>query len=189
MSEQAVRTAIETCMREARRAIDEYGVSERALESIQRVLAGLGAIPELRETAGLQHLHQGGAAATVLASEGEDGLTLVYARFPPDAPTPIHDHGSWGVAYVVAGQDRYIHWRRVDDLTNLDRAELVVEYDRILRAGDSVYWFGPPGDIHSQQGHDGETVWELVMFGHNAVVADRHYFDRETGQIVTAKSQ
>lgn len=189
MAEQLIKEAIERAVIEARMAVDQYGLSETAMQAVQEALRQLASTPGLGEAASLQELHRSGAAASVLASEGADGITLVYGRFPPDQPTPVHDHGSWGVAYVLAGQDRYIHWKRLDDGSDPHQARLEVAYDRVLEPGDSVYWFGPPHDIHSQQGHDGETAWELVMFGHDPMQVKRHYFDPVSGKVITAKPQ
>lgn len=186
MTDQLVKDAIEETVTKTREAIDKHGVSTTAMQIIQELLGQLASTPGLGETASLQELHRSGAAATILASEGAEGITLMYAHFPPEQPTPVHDHGGWGVAYVLAGHDRYIHWKRLDDGSDPHLATLEVEYDRILEPGDSVYWFDPPGDIHSQQGHNGETAWELVMFGHDPMQINRHYFDIESGQVTTA---
>ena len=183
-----IEDTIKTSLIEARQAIDEHGVSERGMQAIQSVLHRLASTPGLGEAVTLQELHSGSAAVAVLASEGSDGITLMYGRFSPDQPTPIHDHGSWGVAYVLSGRDRYIHWKRQDDGRDPGRATLEIEYERVLAPGDSVYWFDPPADIHSQQGYAGETAFELVMFGHDPMQVDRHYFDVDSGKVVTARA-
>jgi predicted metal-dependent enzyme (double-stranded beta helix superfamily) len=188
MASDPVQVAITATMEEARRAIDEHGVTETAMRRIQTALHKLAQTPGLHDQASLRELHRSGAAAAKLASEGPDGLTLVFARFPPDAPTPIHDHGTWGIAYVIEGHDRYIHWMRLDDGGRPEQAQLRVQYEKALGPGDSVYWFDPPGDIHSQQGQN-ETAWELVLFGKNALQATRHYFDTATGHVTEAKPQ
>ena len=126
--------------------------------------------------------------AVVPASEGDDGLTLILARFTSAAPTPIHDHGTWAVAHVLEGQDYYIQWERLDDRGDPERAELRVKYEKVLGPGDSVYWYGPPHDIHSQQGKDG-PAWELVLAGNNILRATRHYFDLDTGRVTEKKPQ
>jgi predicted metal-dependent enzyme (double-stranded beta helix superfamily) len=188
MSSSPLQAMIRETMAEARRAIDEHGVTETAMRRIQVALHKLAHTPGLQDHTSLRELHRSGAAALVLASEGLEGLTLVLARFPPDAPTPVHDHSTWGVAYVMAGHDRYIHWQRVDEAHDPEHAQLRVQYEKALGSGDSVFWFNPPGDIHSQQGLN-ETAWELVLFGRNAMQATRHYFDAETGQVTVAKPQ
>ena len=189
MSNPDMKKALDDAVRCARQAIDRHGVSDPAMRQIQECLRELAATPGLGAVTTLEELHESGAAAKVIASEGAEGITLIYASFPPERPTPIHDHGSWGVAHVLAGRDRYIHWRRVDDGEEPHHAHLEVAYERLMRAGDSVYWFGPPQDIHSQQGHAGETAWEFVMFGHDPMQVERHYFDLESGQVTSARPQ
>lgn len=101
---QDTQAAITHTMAEARRALDEEGLTELALQRIQQTLRELAKAPGLVEQVGLRELHGSAAAATVLASEGSEGLTLVLARFPAEAPTPVHDHNSWGIACVIAGR-------------------------------------------------------------------------------------
>lgn len=188
MATDAIQQQSAVALAEARRAIDEHGVTDVAMRRIQLALRRLAESGSLPERGSLRTIHQSDATATVLASEGENGLTLVFASFPPEAPTPVHDHGTWGVAYVVEGHDKYIHWKRLDDGHDPEYARLEVAYERVLAPGESVYWFGPAGDIHHQQG-DGETAWELVLFGKNAMRTERHYFDPATGKVTTARPQ
>lgn len=188
MTNDVIQAAISQTMKEARGVIDQRGVTETAMRQIQSALRTLAQTRGLKEHATLRELHRSGAAATVLASEGREGLTLVYARFPPESATPIHDHSTWGVACVVEGHDRYIHWERLDDGVDPEHARLRVQYEKVLGPGDSIYWFDPPNDIHSQQGQ-GETAWELVLFGKDALQATRHYFDTVAGRVTVAKPQ
>jgi predicted metal-dependent enzyme (double-stranded beta helix superfamily) len=188
MAADPIQTLIAQTMAEARRAIEQHGLTGPAMRRIQAVLRQLAQAPGLKDYASLRELHRSGAAATVLASDGPEDLTLVYARFSPESPTPVHDHGTWGIAYVVEGHDRYVAWERLDDGSKSERAQLRVQYEKVLGPGDSVYWLDPPADIHSQQGQ-GETAWELVLFGKNAMAATRHYFDPATGHVTAAKPQ
>ncbi|HUZ03380.1 MAG TPA: hypothetical protein VMU89_23800 [Thermomicrobiaceae bacterium] len=108
----------------------------------------------------------------------ETGLTLVRARFGPEAMTPIHNHGSWGVVGVYAGRDRYQVWRRVDPGTGAGEARVELVEERILEPGDAIVLPPPPQDIHAQQGMDGEAAYEFVLFGsHAAMTQPRLYFD------------
>lgn len=188
MAGNGLQQAIARTLAAARRAIDEHGITEAAMLRIQQALGSLAKTPGLKEHSALREMHGTDAASTVLASEGSEGLTLIFARFPATAPTPIHDHGSWGVAYVVEGLDRYTQWERLDDGSDPEHAKLQVQYEKILTPGGSVYWLNPPHDIHSQQGH-GEPAWELVLFGRDVMHIERHYFDREKGLVVTAMPQ
>jgi hypothetical protein len=180
----SVDDAIARTMSEARLAVKELGVSEAAMRRIETALSELARTPGLKERASLRQLHGGGGASGVLASDGEDDLTLLLARFEPGKSTPIHDHGSWAVAYVIEGEDRYTQWERLDDGSDPAQAKLRVKYERTLRAGDAVYWFDPPHDIHSQEAMD-VVSWELLLFGKNPQQGILHYFDRESGRVTT----
>ena len=119
--------------------------------------------------------------------EPDGTLALMLARFPHEAETPVHNHHSWGVVCVVAGRDRYIHWRRLDDGTRPGYAEVEVDWEKTLDPGDVVHFAAPPGDIHSQQGIDA-PVWELVFFGRDPNVKPRLYFDPRARTVTTAQA-
>ena len=109
------------------------------------------------------------------------GLTLVRARFGPEAMTPIHNHGTWGVIGVYRGRDRYQVWRRLDESGEAGPARIDLVEERVLGPGDVVILPPPPQDIHAQQGEDGEAAYEFVLFGKNAVTLPRLYFDPAQG--------
>ena len=51
-----------------------------------------------------------------------------------------------------------------------------------------VHFGDTPDDIHSQQGHDGAPVWELVFFGRDPNVKPRLYFDPQARTVSTAQA-
>jgi predicted metal-dependent enzyme (double-stranded beta helix superfamily) len=110
----------------------------------------------------------------------ETGLTLMRARFWPEAMTPIHNHGSWGVIGVYRGHDRYQVWRRLDDGAEAGKARVELVEERVLGPGDVAIMPPPPQDIHAQQGIDA-PAYEFVLFGRNAGRLPRVYFDSQTG--------
>ena len=127
----------------------------------------------MRDLAGnIHHGRQSGPLYT-----DESGLTLVRGRFEPDALTPIHNHGSWGIIGVYRGRDRYQIWRRLDDSTGPGPARVELIEERVLEAGDVAILPPPPQDIHAQQGLDGAPVYEFVLFGANTMILPRLYFD------------
>lgn len=153
------------------------GAGEASREAVGRLLATESARPGFVPDAEMRSLHGGDSTFTILQSDG-DGLTLMLARFSALEETPVHDHGSWGVACVVRGRDRYRHYRTED-------GRVTLLYERELAPGSYVTWPEPPGDIHSQQGI-GEPAWELVLFGKDVTRIPRHYHDLETGKVRTA---
>ena len=189
-STDSIDRAIQRTMEEARRAIDDLGVTEAAMPRIEAALDRLAQNPGLKEEkeGELREVHGGGVASAVLASEIDNGLTLILARFQPGKSTPVHDHGTWAVAYVLEGRDRYTQWERLDDGNDPQHAELKVKSETLLRPGDTVHWLNPPHDIHSQQAID-VFAWELILFGSNPLQGTLHYFDPATGRVEEKKPQ
>jgi hypothetical protein len=161
--------------------VHRLGSSQEAFDTIAEGLRNLAKLPGLVSDEHLRDLHGATAGATIIA-EGGDGSALMLARFPSEAPTPVHDHDSWAVICVVQGRDRHIKWERVDDGSIEGRAELRIVEERELGPGDVQIIDAPPDDIHSQQGIDGDA-WELVYFGSNPLPKTRTYFDPEAGTV------
>ncbi len=172
--------AIADFMKRARRIVAD-GTDASAREEIGHALAELAATAALDLDAVVAGLHGTSAAQMILASDG-GALTLMLSRFPQETATPVHDHKSWGVAYVLRGVDRHVHWRRTDDGRTPGRAAVVVDEDREIAAGGVAHWGDSPDDIHSQQGVGG-VVYELVCFGRNPMQTTRNYFDPKAGTV------
>jgi 3-mercaptopropionate dioxygenase len=160
------------CMARARELL-AAGADEASLDAVGHLLAEAAREPGFITEGEMRSLHGAESSFTILQSD-PDGLTLMLSRFAPDAPTPVHDHKSWGVACVVRGRDRYTHW----ELTPEGSARVL--YERELRPGSFVTWLDPPHDIHSQQGID-EDAMEVVLFGRDVTATPRTYYDAETG--------
>ncbi|MCA9880232.1 MAG: hypothetical protein KC442_20700 [Thermomicrobiales bacterium] len=167
--------------------LKRLGVTDAGFQEVATYLKYLAQQPGIVSEERLHALHGSGSTATIL-TEGEDGTcALMLARFPAEAPTPVHNHNSWGIACVVQGRDRYLRWERLDDGHDPDRAELRLAEEQELEPGDVVWFHGPPHDIHSQQGI-GEAAWELVFFGKNPNAQPRAYFDPEQGTVSHAEA-
>lgn len=154
-------------------------------QQIADLLQALAATPGILPEIALDRLHDTGSTATIL-HQGEDGRgALMLLRLPAAAPTPIHNHNTWGVAAVIAGTNRYWRWERTDDLSDPDRATLHLAEVFDHGPGHAVLWGDPPHDLHAQQGVGGDA-FEFVFFGLNPNLLPRAYFDPETGAITYA---
>ncbi len=188
MPQQGVTAEWAPLIADAKGILAREGATEAGLQAIGRRLQRAAETIDVRSVTGLKALHTSGSTSVILHSESAEGLTLVFSRFPPEAATPVHNHGSWGVALVLEGRDHHVHWRRLDDGAAAGRARLEVDADTVVPAGEFVTWPGPPGDIHSQQGVD-RPVYELVLFGRNVMVHPRLYFDPRAGTVREALPQ
>jgi predicted metal-dependent enzyme (double-stranded beta helix superfamily) len=179
MSTTTVSIAIDAFIGDVKAIIAQQDESEVALEQIAARMAAFIAdetvLAAHEEKMG--NIHTGRQSSPLYVDES--GLTLVRARFGPEQPTPIHSHGTWGVVGVYKGRDRYEVWRRLDDGTGEGYAEVEMVEERILEPGDVAIIPSPPQDIHAQQGYDGEETYEFVLFGANAMILPRLYFDPE----------
>lgn len=120
--------------------------------------------------------------------QDESGLTLMHARFGPEAMTPIHNHNSWAIVGVYRGRDLYQKWRRIDAGNGAGEAQVELVEERVLEPGDVAIVPAPPQDIHAQQGFGNEAAYELVLFGSNPASQPRLYFDAAKGVASTAQS-
>jgi predicted metal-dependent enzyme (double-stranded beta helix superfamily) len=175
---------IDAFIADVKRILAEDGPSAAALERLAELMRALVRSPVVDyvhdELAGNIHLgRQSGPLYT-----DESGLTLVRGRFDPDALTPIHNHGSWGIVGVYRGRDRYQIWRRLDDGHSPGSAQVELVEERILEPGDVAILPPPPQDIHAQQGLDGAPAYEFVLFGANTMTLPRLYFDPAHGTAV-----
>jgi predicted metal-dependent enzyme (double-stranded beta helix superfamily) len=177
--------AIARFMQEAASLVAEGGPNAATFAGIAEGLRRLGDQPRSLDDGSLGGLHASSASAAIIGEHG-DGSVLMLARFPAGAPTPVHNHNSWGVVFVARGRDRYERWERTDDGSDPTHADVRLAEETILEAGDAVWFEGPPRDLHAQQGIVDE-VWELVYFGRNPNVSPRAYFDPATG-VVTYES-
>ena len=150
------------------------GATQQSLDAVGRLLAESSREPGFVTEGEMRSLHGSESSFTILQSD-PDGLTLMLSRFSPAAPTPVHDHKSWGVACVVGGRDRYVHWEKTAD------GGVKVLFEKELSPGSFVTWLAPPHDIHSQQGID-EDAMELVLFGKDVTRIARDYYDAESGR-------
>lgn len=183
----SLRAAYDATLAEASRAIARYGVTDSAMVQIQAALARLAAEPTLKDHARLQQIHGSPTSnAALLASRGDDSLSLFLTRFQPGHSTPVHDHQTWGVLYVLEGRDHYVHWAADYHDDAHSHADVESATGSLLGPGSSVYWFAPPHDLHSQEALD-STVWELLVAGRNflspSVMGHRNYFDTRTGTV------
>ena len=174
-------SGLEQFFRAAEDLLAEDGPGGDTFARVGSLLRPLAADPTLVDPTRLAALHASSAGFTILG-HGRGGSTLMLGRFPADAPTPVHNHNSWGVIYVVRGRDRHILWAREDDGSQPGRARLRVVESRELGPGDSLWFPDVPGDIHSQQGIGGDA-WELVYFARDPTARARLYFDPDRGLV------
>jgi predicted metal-dependent enzyme (double-stranded beta helix superfamily) len=167
---------VEAFIEDVKGSLAETGVTEEGLGRLGRLMQRLVREGDAIQPGDLERIEAGEKPSRFYSSP-DGGLTLVLGRFGPEAPTRVHNHGSWGVACIYAGHDLYTAWRRQDSGNGTGPARLENLGTRVLGPGEYVTWMEPPQDLHSQQGYNGEVAWEYVLFGHDTMGHPRLYFD------------
>jgi len=175
------QSGLQQFFRAARDLLAEHGPGAESFARVGALLRPLAVDSNLVDPSRLATLHDSSAGFSILG-HGDGGSTLMLARFPAAAPTPVHNHNSWGVICVIRGRDRHILWAREDDGSKPGRARLRVVESRELGPGEIAWFPDAPGDIHSQQGIGGDA-WELVYFARDPTTRSRLYFDPDRERV------
>ncbi|MBA3275656.1 MAG: hypothetical protein H0T72_07670, partial [Chloroflexia bacterium] len=96
MTESTRDELIQTFHTRALALLDTDDERQTNRAEIARLLRELALRPNILPDLDLARLHDTGSTATIL-HQGEDGRgALMLLRLPDDAPTPVHNHNTWG---------------------------------------------------------------------------------------------
>jgi predicted metal-dependent enzyme (double-stranded beta helix superfamily)/catechol 2,3-dioxygenase-like lactoylglutathione lyase family enzyme len=110
----------------------------------------------------------------------EDASLSVMAMVVPAAvATPVHDHRAWGLVGVYQGRQREKVYRRLDDGSQPDFADLQQVAENILAAGDITTLLPPEGDIHMIETISAEPSISIHVLGNDIGCEHRHRYDVE----------
>jgi predicted metal-dependent enzyme (double-stranded beta helix superfamily) len=109
-------------------------------------------------------------------------INILHARFPEGVEVPVHDHGTWEIVGVYAGELEYRGYKRLDDGSRPGHADLELTDERVLRAGEFSVVPPPPDDVHGFRPRNGEMT--LIGVIHGQYGEERNYFDVESGSCV-----
>jgi predicted metal-dependent enzyme (double-stranded beta helix superfamily) len=177
-------------IKQIRSILDEVGPSDEGLqrvtEKVRWLVAHSDEIVEPTSAHGNGHERPGLKPVYI----DDSGLTLADGIVVPEHPTPVHSHGTWGVVGVYRGRDRYQVWRRKDGGRGAGPADVELVEELVLGPGDVIAIPPPPQDIHAQQGYQGETAREFVLFGENVLGRlPQLIFDPDRGRAAEARSR
>jgi predicted metal-dependent enzyme (double-stranded beta helix superfamily)/predicted enzyme related to lactoylglutathione lyase len=119
----------------------------------------------------------------------EDGSLSVMAMVvPPSIATPVHDHRAWGLVGVYQGRQREKVYRRLDDGSRADFADLLQVAENILTPGDITTLVPPEGDIHMIETISAEASISIHLLGNDIGCEHRHRYDVEHKAVHQFKS-
>ncbi|HEY0200107.1 MAG TPA: cysteine dioxygenase family protein [Burkholderiaceae bacterium] len=115
--------------------------------------------------------------------DGDDDIALYLNSINPGKTTVPHDHTTWAVIVAVEGQEENRIYRRTDDGSNPERAQLEVAYERTVQPGTPIAFL--PDDIHSIHVTGHAPTLHFHLYGRPLeTLSGRVGYDLETGRVV-----
>ena len=119
-----------------------------------------------------------GFGVHVLHEEPDHTLAVFAVSWLPGRGTEPHDHGTWAVVAGVEGIERNVRYKRLDDGSRPDYAELEVKIDFKASEGDLVCM--KTGGIHMVRNETDAVTLSLHTYGKHVNHTDRSQFDLES---------
>ena len=115
-------------------------------------------------------------------------LSVMAMVVPSGVATPVHDHRAWGLVGVYQGRQREKVYRRRDDGSRPDFADLEQAAENILAPGDITTLVPPDGDIHMIETVSSEPSISIHVLGNDIGCEHRHRYDVEHKAVHRFKS-
>jgi 3-mercaptopropionate dioxygenase len=115
-------------------------------------------------------------------------LSVMAMVVPSGVATPVHDHRAWGLVGVYQGRQREKVYRRRDDGSRPDFADLEQVAENILAPGDITTLVPPDGDIHMIETISAEPSISIHVLGNDIGCEHRHRYDVEGKAVHRFKS-
>jgi len=119
-----------------------------------------------------------GFGVHLLHEEPDHSLAVILVNWLPGRGTPPHDHGTWAVVVGIEGAERNVRYKRLDDRSNPDYAELAVKEDFAANEGELVCV--KTGGIHKVTNETERMTLSLHTYGRHINHTNRSQFDLDT---------
>lgn len=155
---------------------DENEIINRVGLLAQRVVADKSWLqPKYYETDAEQ-----GFGVHLLHEEPDHSLAVILVNWLPGRGTPPHDHGTWAVVAGIEGVERNVRYKRIDDASRANYAELEVEQDFNANEGELVCM--KTGGIHKVTNETDRMTLSLHTYGRHINHTNRSQFNLDTNE-------
>jgi predicted metal-dependent enzyme (double-stranded beta helix superfamily) len=165
---------VENLRRIAAESIDESVI----FEQLGPLAKQLAADPAWIEDRFYEPDKETGFSAFLLHEEADHSLAILAASWVPGMGVGPHDHGTWAVVVGVEGVERNVRYKRLDDRSNPEHAELAVKDE--ANAGPSDLVCIKTGGIHAVYNDTDKVTLSLHTYGMHINHTIRSQFDLET---------
>lgn len=114
---------------------------------------------------------------------GGEGISVTAVVWGPGDHAAPHDHHTWGLIGVVENAIEETRFRRLDDRSRDDWAQLERDWVGIFRPGQVSVLTPDVDEIHQMDNRTDRPTVEIHVYGHDLLGLDRCRFDPNTGKI------
>ena len=118
-----------------------------------------------------------------LLHQGESGLLVTAVVWGPGDHAAPHDHRTWGMIGVLDNALTETRFRRVDDHSKEDFAQLEEDRSAVLKPGEISLLIPEVDEIHQMDNFTDRPTVEVHVYGQDLRGLDRLRYNLETGQI------
>ena len=119
-----------------------------------------------------------GFSPFLLHEEDDHSLAVLVLSWVPGMGVVPHDHGTWAIIAGIEGIERNIRYKRLDDRSKPDHADLEVKEE--TRAGPGELVCIRTGGIHAVYNDSDKVALSLHTYGKHINHTNRQQYDLET---------
>ncbi len=121
-----------------------------------------------------------GFGVHLLHEEPDHSLTVILVNWLPGRGTPPHDHGTGAVVAGIEGVERNIRYKRTDDGSRSDFAELEAKQDFNANEGELVCM--KTDGIHKVTNETERMMLSLHTYGRHVNYTNRSRYDLDSNE-------
>jgi len=177
--------AVKKLIADVERTLAAQGVTRSALADVSALLVAFAEQRALfsRVTFPPPGAGSGDTSVRYRLNPGGDGIALYLNSLLPGKTTIPHNHDTWAVIAAVEGDELNRVYRRLDDGSDPDRAELRIDREVVVKPGVPIAFL--PDDIHSIHVDGTQTTLHLHIYGKPLeALTGRIGVELDTGRIV-----
>ena len=121
--------------------------------------------------------------------QGGSGLSVTAVVWGAGDHTGPHDHRTWGMIGILDNALTETRFRRVDDRSKDDYAQLEQDRRAEFKPGDITLLVPDIDEIHQMDNFTDRPTVEIHVYGNDLRNIDRSRYDLKTGTITSFKTQ
>ena len=178
-----VATSLQTFTGELDRIVERSPADPRAIVAAARphlvqLLADMSWLdPRMAEPRGP------GSVQYLLHCHPEKAYTVTATVFPVGYRTSVHNHGAWGLIGVWRGDEQEERFKRLDDRSRPDYADLRAVGEVLNPPGSVTHLIPPDEDVHRITNLSPFPSCSIHVYGADLDGRPREQYDLETGAI------